>query len=54
MAKGLGGEQLFNPIAMVGITSVEMQESLDELAQLLRQADTPVAKERLQVFYWLK
>ncbi|MBD3886836.1 helix-turn-helix domain-containing protein [Phormidium tenue FACHB-886] len=39
---------------MVGITSVEVQESLDELAQLLGQADTPVAKERLQVLYWLK
>src|SRR5512141_425428 len=39
---------------MVGITSVQVQESLDELAQLLRQADTPVAKERLQVLYWLK
>ena len=39
---------------MVGVTSIEVKESLDELAAQLRQAKTPVAKERLQVLYWLK
>jgi len=31
-----------------------VKESLDELAQRLRQAETPTDKERLQVLYWLK
>ena len=39
---------------MVGITSIEVKESLDDLAQQLRQAKTPSNKERLQVLYWLK
>ncbi len=39
---------------MAGVTSIEVKESLDELAARLRQAETPVAKERLQVLYWLK
>jgi transposase len=39
---------------MAGATSVTIRESLDELAQHLRQAQTPKAKERLQVLYWLK
>ena len=39
---------------MVGITSIEVKESLDELTQQLRQAETPTAKERLQVLYWLR
>lgn len=39
---------------MVGLTSVEVRESLDDLAAQLRQAETPTAKERLQVLYWLK
>lgn len=39
---------------MVGVTSVEVKESLDELRQRLRQATTPKAKERLQVLCWLK
>lgn len=39
---------------MVGVTSIEVKESLDELVKRLRQADTPSAKERLQVLYWLK
>lgn len=39
---------------MVGITSVEVKESLDDLAEQLRQAETPTTKERLQVLYWLK
>lgn len=39
---------------MVGITSVEVKESVDELAARLRQAKTPQEKERLQVLYWLK
>lgn len=42
------------PLAMVGVTSIDVKESLDELAQQLRQAETPTAKERLQVLYWLK
>lgn len=39
---------------MVGVTSIEVKESLDDLAQQVRQADTPTAKDRLQVLYWLK
>ncbi|MEG3979079.1 helix-turn-helix domain-containing protein [Microcoleus sp. herbarium8] len=39
---------------MVGITSVDVKESLDDLCEQLRQAKTPTAKERLQVLYWLK
>lgn len=39
---------------MVGVTSIEIKESLDELAEQLRQAKSPRAKERLQVLYWLK
>jgi transposase len=39
---------------MTGITSIEVKESLDELAEQLRQAQTLTAKERLQVLYWLK
>jgi transposase len=39
---------------MVGVTSIQVQESLDSLAERLRQAETPIAKERLQVLYWLK
>ena len=39
---------------MVGVTSIEVKESLEELAERLRQVETPTAKERLQVLYWLK
>ena len=39
---------------MVGVTSIEVKESLDDLVERLGQADTPTAKERLQVLYWLK
>ena len=39
---------------MVGITSIEVKESLDDLTEQLRQAKTPTAKERLQVLYWLR
>lgn len=39
---------------MTGVTSVEVRESLDDLAEQLGQAETPIAKERLQVLYWLK
>ena len=39
---------------MAGVTSIEVKESLDDLAQQLRQADTPSTKDRLQVLYWLK
>lgn len=39
---------------MVGVTSIQVQESLDNLAEQLRQAKTPTIKERLQVLYWLK
>jgi transposase len=31
-----------------------VQESLEDLAEQLRQVETPTAKERLQVLYWLK
>lgn len=39
---------------MVGVTSVEVRASLDDLAEQLRQAETITARERLQVLYWLK
>jgi hypothetical protein len=39
---------------MGGVTSIEVKESLDDLAEQLRQVETPTAKERLQVLYWLK
>ena len=39
---------------MVGVTSIEIKESLADLSEQLRQADTQTAKERLQVLYWLK
>uniref|UniRef100_A0A832H873 Helix-turn-helix domain-containing protein n=1 Tax=Oscillatoriales cyanobacterium SpSt-402 TaxID=2282168 RepID=A0A832H873_9CYAN len=39
---------------MVGITSVAVKESLDELTSQLRQAKTLKEKERMQVLYWLK
>lgn len=39
---------------MVGVTSIDVKESLDDLAQQLRQAETLSDKERLQVLYWLK
>lgn len=39
---------------MAGVTSIEVKESLDDLAEGVRQAKTPTAKERLQVLYWLK
>lgn len=39
---------------MVGVTSIEVKESLDDLVERLRQAETATAKERLQVLYWLK
>lgn len=39
---------------MVGVSSVQVKESLEELAKKLRQAKTPREKERLQVLYWLK
>lgn len=39
---------------MTGITSVEVKETLEDLATQLRQAETPKEKERLQVLYWLK
>jgi DNA-binding transcriptional ArsR family regulator len=39
---------------MAGVTSVEIQESLDELVQQLQQVKAPKDKERLQVLYWLK
>ncbi len=39
---------------MAGVTSVEVQESLDELVQQLQQVETLRDKERLQVLYWLK
>ncbi|HEY9768527.1 MAG TPA: hypothetical protein V6C71_08455 [Coleofasciculaceae cyanobacterium] len=39
---------------MVGVTSIEIKESLDDLAEQLHQAKTQSCKERLQVLYWLK
>lgn len=37
-----------------GITSVEIQESAQELAQLLQTETNAIFKERLQVLYLLK
>jgi transposase len=39
---------------MAGITSIEVKESLEDLAVQLQAAKTLKAKERLQVLYWLK
>jgi transposase len=39
---------------MVGVTSIEVKEGLDALAEQLRQAKKSSTKERLQVLYWLK
>lgn len=39
---------------MVGVTSVQVKENLEELTERLRQAETLKVKERLQVLYWLK
>jgi len=39
---------------MAGVTSVEVQESLVELTEQLRQVEDPRQKARLQVLYWLK
>jgi transposase len=39
---------------MTGVTSIDVRESLDNLSEQLRQAETLMAKERLQVLYWLK
>jgi transposase len=39
---------------MVGVTSIEVKESLEDLVERLRLANTRRAKERLQVLYWLK
>lgn len=39
---------------MVGVTSIQVKESVEELTEQLRQAQTPTVKERLQVLYWLK
>ena len=39
---------------MAGVTSIEIKESLADLSEQLRQAETSTTKERLQVLYWLK
>jgi transposase len=39
---------------MVGVTSIDVKESLHDLIEQLRQAETATVKERLQVLYWLK
>jgi transposase len=39
---------------MAGVTSIEVKESLEDLAQRLRLAQPSSTKERLQVLYWLK
>jgi len=38
---------------MAGVTAIDVQESLDDLSEQLRQAETSTAKERLQVLPWL-
>jgi transposase len=39
---------------MVGVTSIEVKESREELQEKLRQTKNLKDKERLQVLYWLK
>jgi transposase len=39
---------------MAGVTAIEVKESLEEVVEQLRQAETPREKERWQVLYWLK
>jgi transposase len=39
---------------MAGVTSIIVKESLEEIAERLRQASQPIVKEKLQVLYWLK
>jgi transposase-like protein len=39
---------------MSGLTSIVVKESLDEIAERLRQTNQPIVKERLQMLYWLK
>jgi hypothetical protein len=39
---------------MAGVTSIQVQEGLEDLAARLRQEQDPRVKERLQVLYWLK
>jgi transposase len=39
---------------MAGKTAIVIQETEEELAELLRQEKHPGLKERLQVLYWLK
>lgn len=39
---------------MVGVTSIQVKESVQELKEKLRQTKFPKEKERLQVLYWLK
>ena len=39
---------------MVGVTSIQVEENLEDLTARLRQAKTLKVKERLQVLYWLK
>jgi transposase len=39
---------------MAGVTSIIVNESLEEIAQRLSHASKPIIKERLQVLYWLK
>jgi len=39
---------------MVGITSTEVKEGLEDLAAKLQKAKTLKARERLQVLYWLR
>jgi transposase len=39
---------------MAGVTSIQVKESLEELAERLRQEQDSRVKERMQVLYWLK
>lgn len=39
---------------MTGVTSIVVQESLEELSAHLRQTTVAIHKERLQMLYWLK
>ncbi len=39
---------------MTGVTAIIVKESVEDLAERLRQTSQPIVKERLQVLYWLK
>ena len=39
---------------MSGVVKIEIIESAETLRELLKNAKTPQAKERIQALYWIK